>query len=82
VAAASAANGGFAAKLNDAELAEVVRFSERGAGKKWIALQPGFNAATADMVNQDAQASLPVIRAESAAAIADYKRDHPKKAPS
>ena len=82
VAAATAANGGFAAKLNDAELAEVVRFSESDAGKKWLALQPGFNAATADMINQDAQASLPVIRAESAAAIADYKRDHPKKAPS
>lgn len=81
-AEAAAAMGGFSAKLTDAERTETRRFGESAAGKKWEALQPGLNGAMADILNREAQVSLPIVRAETAAAIADYKRDHPKKAPS
>jgi hypothetical protein len=77
-----AANGGIATKLTKAELDEIVHFLATDAGKKWKAIQPGFSAFMADLSNQEAQTSLPVVRAETASAIADYERDHPKKVSS
>jgi hypothetical protein len=78
-AATIAADGGVATKLTQTELAAVVRFLATDAGKKWTTIRPGFSAFMADLSNKEAQASLPVIRAEVASAIADYERDHPKK---
>jgi hypothetical protein len=74
-----AANGGIAKKFTDSELDEITRFLATDAGKKWTAIQPSFYAAMAELSNEDAQKSLPAIRAEVGSVIADYEREHPKK---
>jgi hypothetical protein len=80
-AATIAANGGLASRLTPADLAEVMRFLATDAGQKWKAVQPAFYTEMANFLNKEAQGALPAIRTETAAVIADYKREHPKKAP-
>lgn len=79
-ASATIAANDLASQLTPAERVQVTAFAATDAGRKWQSVQPGFFAMMADFANRDAQTSLPVIRAEAAAIIAEYERDHPRKA--